>query len=670
MFGLILAAAVAAAPAPVSASEAAEGVTLYPSGVFASANPSSALDMIQRLPGFTFQAGDPVRGFAGAAGNVLVDGQRPTSKAVTLDEVLRRIPAESVVRIELIRGGAPGIDMQGQPVIANVVRSTGAVTEGAVAVQNRVDGEGRLSPRAELLLSQRRGALSVAGGLTAYYEVDIPNFGDGTQVRRTPAGALFESGPLTVNARTRGVQATGEAALTRSTDTFRLNGAASRQQYGYFEMIDVLDAAGRPVFEDRSASELTTDKLEIGGDYERVLGAGLTGRVLALQTLTRERRDGLIDLRNQHTEVGELNKIGESIGRATLTKQDWRGLTLEGGGEAAFNFLDAESTRVSGGTPIILPNANVRIEERRGEGFFKVSWRPGPRLAVEFEQRTEYSRISQSGDTNIVRSFFFPKPRLQATISPDPTRQLRLRLEREIGQLNFRDFAASSAIDAGTTNVGNAALEPQRAWVVEAALEQRFWGRGAVVLTYTHSELERVADLIPVNGAFDAPGNIGNGTRDDLALSIAIPLQRLGVPGGLIRGTGTWRRSKVTDPVTGQSRGISGLRPFEGDFHFTQDLPSLRSSWGIDYLPLWRETFYRINEVRTNVKGDFLTVYWEWRPRRDLTVRADATNFTDRSRFRNRTQYAGSRGAGVVSYAERRAWDSGPLYTLRVRKAL
>lgn len=665
MIGIVLAAALASAPPP----DAASGVSVYPAAFFSSANPSNALDMLQRLPGFTFQGGDAVRGFAGSAGNVLIDGQRPTSKSVSLDEALRRIPAESVARIELIRGGAEGVDMQGQPVVANVIRSTAAVTDGAVAMLGRVDNEGRIGPRAELVLSQRRGGLSMGFGLSAYDDVDIPTFGDGTQVRRNPAGGIFESGPLTINARVKGVQATGEASLALSADTIRLTGAVGRQTYDYFERIDVLNGPGTPIFEDSSLSEQLTDRLELGGDYERVLGRGLKGRVLALQTLTHERRDGDVRLRALPSTVGESNWQGESIARATLTQERGRGLTLEGGGEVAFNFLDAESTRTAGGLPVILPNANVRVEERRAEGFAKASWRPSAKVSIEFETRTELSRIGQTGDTNASRTFFFPKPRVQTTWSSSPNRQLRLRLEREIGQLNFRDFAASSAIDAGTVNAGNANLQPQRAWVAEAALEQRFWGRGALVLTLTHAELEHVVDLIPIAGAFDAPGNIGDGVRDDFALSITLPLQQFGIPGGLIRGTGTWRWSQVTDPVTGAERGISGLRPFEGDFHFSQDLPSLKSSWGVDYLPLWRETFYRINEVRTNVKGDFFSAYWEWRPRPDTTIRAEATNITDRSRFRNRTQYLGVRTAGVVAYNERRAWDSGALYSVRVRKA-
>ncbi|MCU0890524.1 MAG: TonB-dependent receptor plug domain-containing protein [Sandarakinorhabdus sp.] len=67
--------------------------------------------MLARLPGFTFDPGEAVRGFGGAAGNVLVDGQRPSAKSDTLESQLRRIPASSVDKIEIIRGGAGQVDM-------------------------------------------------------------------------------------------------------------------------------------------------------------------------------------------------------------------------------------------------------------------------------------------------------------------------------------------------------------------------------------------------------------------------------------------------------------------------------------------------------------------------------------------------------------------------------
>jgi len=70
----------------------------------------------------------------GAAGNVLVDGKRPSSKSDSIDQILQRIPMSQVERVDVIRGGAPGIDMQGKTVLANVVRKKGGGLKGLAAV--------------------------------------------------------------------------------------------------------------------------------------------------------------------------------------------------------------------------------------------------------------------------------------------------------------------------------------------------------------------------------------------------------------------------------------------------------------------------------------------------------------------------------------------------------
>src|SRR5437763_1821230 len=97
-----------AADAP-SPAEASAGVISYPAAFFAPMAPNTAYDMVQRIPGFSFDDGSSVRGFAGAAGNVLIDGQRPASKTDDLVSVLTRLPFAQVERIDLIRGAQTGI---------------------------------------------------------------------------------------------------------------------------------------------------------------------------------------------------------------------------------------------------------------------------------------------------------------------------------------------------------------------------------------------------------------------------------------------------------------------------------------------------------------------------------------------------------------------------------
>src|SRR5262245_20133113 len=118
---LHLLAQTAGAAVPVAEAPPQQGVTSYGPEFFAAQQPSTAADMLQRIPGFSLDNGASVRGFEGAAGNVLIDGQRPASKSDSLQDILFRIPANKVERIDIIRGGAPGIDMQGKTVLANVI---------------------------------------------------------------------------------------------------------------------------------------------------------------------------------------------------------------------------------------------------------------------------------------------------------------------------------------------------------------------------------------------------------------------------------------------------------------------------------------------------------------------------------------------------------------------
>ncbi len=83
---------------------------------------------MNQVPGFSIQEGDNVRGFGGAAGNVLINGERPSTKT-GLNALLQRTPAAAVVRIELVTGQSASLDMRGQTKIVNIVLRENAAVE-------------------------------------------------------------------------------------------------------------------------------------------------------------------------------------------------------------------------------------------------------------------------------------------------------------------------------------------------------------------------------------------------------------------------------------------------------------------------------------------------------------------------------------------------------------
>ncbi|MDP1873225.1 TonB-dependent siderophore receptor [Phenylobacterium sp.] len=659
-----------AEPAPAPDPErppAEQGVISYPPSAFAEAAPDTAYDMVLRLPGFAFDKGAVVRGLAGSGGNVLIDGQPPVSKNDALDELLKRIPASAVARIELIRGGAPGVDMQGRSVIANVVRARTGGAQGAVMSSVHFINDGRVltSLRAE---GQAEWAGRRFEGSLVYGKGPDDTLGDGPRIRFGPNGeVLIES---VVDGDAGGLRAwtTGAMESPLAGGRLRVNGAYMRTPASG-EITDRLTGGGKE-YEYYTNVRL---QRELGGRYSRSLGARTTLEAVAFQQWNDVETRADFEAPGLRRDFDLDKAVTETVGRVTLRRPLSPTLSLEFGGEGALNRLESHTAFTLNGRAVPIPAAQVQVEETRSEAFGTVTWRGGPGLTLEGGIRHETSSIASTGDVTLEKSLAFTKPRLSLAWSAGGGRQLRLRLEREVGQLNFDDFvASSSAVSTGAVLAGNPDLRPQQAWVSEAAFEQRFEGGTVLVATLRASDLTDVIDRAPIFvrgvAVADAPGNLGDGIRREAIINLTLPLDRLGVRGGQLRGQGTWRRTEVDDPLTGQPREISGLRPVEWEAHFTQDLPALRTNWGVDVLGGYRERYFRLSEVETRKVGTWVVVFAEYKPRRDVILRLELQNLGERNVQRIREIYVGPRSDGRLAYVDVRDLEYGRAVFVRLRK--
>jgi outer membrane receptor protein involved in Fe transport len=666
---LMAAAAVLAAGPAASAAEPATGVLSYPPSFFAEVGPTTALDMVMRLPGFSFDKGVVVRGLEGSGGNVLIDSQVPVSKNDTLDEILKRIPAGSVARIDVIRGGAPGVDMQGRSVVANVVRKSAAGFHGAASTTAQFIYDNRVltGMRAE---GQWRWDGRLVELSMVYGKGPDDQLGDGPRVRVSPAGtALIRS---RVDADAQGLRQWLIGAYETPLDGGRLRVNAAYLSNPY--SAEITDRLSTPV--GRDYEYITQDRLqaELGGRYVRAFGPTSVEAVAFQQWNNNDTKDRFTTaVVNRDFELDK--KVTESVGRLMLRRRQSQVLTLEGFVEGALNALDSRTSFVQNGVRVRLPAANVRVEEKRVQVSGQAILKATPNLTAEAQLRQESSTISSAGDVVLEKTLGFTKPRFALTWSPDPADQLRFRVEREVSQLNFDDFvASSSSVSTGALLAGNPDLSPQQAWVVEVAAERRFWNSGAAILTLRHYQLTDVIDraVFIVAGAApaDAPGNIGDGTKDEITASIAIPLDRLGLASAQLKGQSTWRRSQVTDPVTRLKREISNLHPVDWEAHYTQDLPRLKANWGIDVLGGFRERAFRLTEIETKKLGTWVVLFVETKPRPDLILRAEFQNLGARDVKRIREVYAGPRNVAGLAYVDDRDLEFGQMLLLRLRKIL
>jgi outer membrane receptor protein involved in Fe transport len=646
---------------------AGAGVIRYEAKYFAEFQPTTALDMVRRLPGFAFEPGDTtVRGFAGALGNVLIDGQRPASKALLLEDVLRRIPVSGVASIEVIRGGAPGINMQGQSVVANVVRLSGDMSTHAGEVTGLFATKHDPGIGLRLESASNIDRLALNGTLNFRDEQQYGNSGSGELIRRNADRELILASGFETDWSQRQFQANGGAEYQGDAGLLRVNLGGTTQHTKQYDILTPRTDAPQTI-DAHVATDIELDQAEAGVDYEHTFDSALTGRMLLLQTLERKviTADAIDTLMLQSSK-DEATR-GESILRSSATYRASPDVMIEGGLEGAYNFLDVDASLSRNGAPVELPAGTVKIEEKRGEAFVDLRWKILPRLASDIGIRYETSTISQSGDSDARRTLSYPKPRLMLTLDLENDLQLRGRIERTVSQLEFRDFASQASLDAGTISGGNAELRPENAWEYEGAIEKRFWGSGAIVLSYTHAIVSDVVDLVPVAG-FDTPGNLGSGTRETLALGLSLPLDRLGVSGMQLRFNGDWNWSQVDDPVTNESRRITKHAPVGGDVLITKEFPALASTLTLENSYSKRETYYRISEIRTDHWDHFLRLYWDWTPKADTVIRLMFNNFTGRPKSRWRTVYDGSRASGSILYHEDRHVDALRFIQLQVRK--
>lgn len=636
----------------------------YEPDFFAPFSPRTALDMVSRVPGFALSEGEERRGFAGAQSNVLIDGEPPTSKAQEIDDILARIPASDVVRIELLRGAGSNAS-SAQGVRVNVVRRPGG-GEGVWELSVERADDGRVSPNGEAAWSGQRGAVEY--GLATSLEVSrFPVRGARTDLDAT--GALDQARVERVPADEREARASGEASLPFARGALALNAQLSRWEWDEREQSAAFDALGRPDGAIAGVLEERETLSELGGAWRREVGAWraelggvVTRRSYESEEDTIERdASGALDEAARQTQRLES---GETILRGALRRsvtENWR---VEFAAEAALNTLEQRLTLTEddggGPAPVILPSANVRVEEQRAEASFMLAGALAPRWTLEAGASVEASRLTQSGDTNQDSELTYWKPSLQIARAFGARNQARLRFYRDVGQLDFEDFVSAADITSSVVNAGNPDLRPETSWRFEAAGDWRFGEDGAFGLTLYRWAIEDALDIVPVGppgDQFDAPGNIGDATAYGARVTLALPLPL----DAALRFDGTLQTSEATDLLTGEKRSISEFDESVLTIEFRQDIANF--AWGIDYERETEAASYRLDQIERERDADDLSLWVETTALGGVKLRAWGGNLSDSAERRDRRMFDPDR-LGAFDGSDHRARREGPTFGL------
>ena len=649
------------------------GRVIFRPPFFDQFNPITALDMVRRVPGFSIDGGSNVRGFGGAAGNVLIDGQRPSTKSASIRDLLDRIGATSVERVELIRGGTGGLDVGGQAVVVNVVRKP---NEGGRdpspwefgLIKRRPDGG--LRPNGEITFSGQRGETKYTFGLDLFTfsnafeaEENLIRF-DGDDELRLRDGT-FREHDISVNSRLEHSFANGDTAR------FNFEGGYLRFRDDTRERRFLAGGIEDLVFFTFPLEEIS---FEVGGDYEHAFSDKFGVKVIGLISREFESSESGFEFLPQ---IGENdNSIflsdqteGEIVGRAEFDWSGWKRHTIQFGTEIAQNFIDSEAQLLELNdagelAEVEINGANTRVTELRSETFINDSWQVSPKLTIDAGFALEVSRIAQSGDNANSRLFVYPKPSLTFTYNIDPKTQLRLSGERRVNQLSFGQFVSSVNFDDEDVDFGNPDLQPQRTWALRSSIEKRFGKVGVVEVTGFLDLIQDVEDLLPIGGIVEVPGNIGDGQVYGVSLDMTLPFDWIGLKNSQLESNLTLRDSSVTDPVTGLDRELSFVSNYFYGIDFRQDFVKQKFSWGFGINNNGPRSQFGLDEISDFRNTPDIRAFIETTQIKGLKVRFDYNDITNSIFTRARTVFDGSRALNVPLFQEIRDSQNGGAYRL------
>ena len=596
---------------PIAHAQEAD-VVAYPAERYADIAPQTALDMVRRTPGFTLLEGnEDVRGFGATAGNVLIDGVRPTAKAGVID-ALSRIPASQVVRIEVIRNAATA-EAQGQTLVANVVRARTA-TSGAWSFELERNANGVIYPRAEATYSSTFGGWETSVRANAFWE-EFPF--RTLRLNRDPQGVLVSTTEVDLPSTLSEAYIGGDARTSLAGGVLTLNARLGRYSYTYDQPGQTY--LGRLPDGSPDQTQLTSfdeEKwiVEMGADYARQFGdwTWKTLGVLNLESGEENQSDarflpsGSLVSRTVADGTGRPLEI---VGRTTLSGPLSGQLRLEAGGELAFNRLDSDFALAvdngSGLTPVVLPSASVTVEELRAEAFRNLVWTLSEQWTVEGGLEVETSEISVDGDAADAQRFTFTKPSLALVWRPTPSLQVRLGAKHSVGQLDFSDFAASAQLDDGTSSAGNPDLGPDQTTRYSAAVDFRGPGDLAFNVELFHEDRADVLEQVLLPSGAPGVANAGDATYRGLKASLTLPLDTV-LAGARLKVNGETVETRFDDPLTGVRRPLSNVWTPDVSVEFRHDPPGVSFAWGLTWEAAESGETYLVNEInRENEQAEF-----------------------------------------------------------------
>lgn len=640
---------------------------------FARFSPTTALDMVRQIPGFSIEEAENRRGLGQGGANVLINGERISGKSNDAITALGRISASNVTRIE-VRDAAtldiPGLSGQ----VVNVIAESDALT-----------GSFSWSPQfraynTDPLLT--RGEISISGGLGAFdYTLSLSNDDNTFRSGNDGIELVYDADGNVIDRRYE--VATFDGDYPKIAGSLRYDGPgssvgnlnASYAQYIFRGREDSDRSFPGMVDRFRRFREREDEwNYEIGGDYEFALGPGrfkLIGlrrfeRSPLVQSVITDFEDGSPSIGTRFERVGDES---ETILRGEYGWQmggDWQ-FALEG----ARNTLDIES-RLFQLAPdgdfdeIPLPGGSAFVAENRYEANLTYGRPLAEGLTFQASIGGEYSKLSQEGAGGLTRTFYRPKGFLNLAWEVEEGFDIRARVEREVGQLDFFDFVASVNVSTDNQNASNPNLVPPQSWNFEIEATKALGPWGSITGRLYYEAVTDIVDQIPLSPTAEAPGNIDSARRYGIEWNGTINFDPIGWRGAKLDFEVDWQRTRLDDPLTGLSRPISEEKETFIYANLRHDIPGTDIAYGFEFERYRQSPGFRLNEFSQFVTGPaFVGAYVEHKDIFGLRVRGSVFNLIDAHDDFYREAYVDRRD-GPIAFIEDRHRRIGPIFTISI----
>jgi len=631
--------------------------------------PRNALDMLNRVPGFAIQRGDQGRGFGQANTNVLVNGQRFSSKSQNVFDQLRRVTASNVERIEIVDGSTlelPGLSGQ----VANVITSGEAVSGSfeyltvhrpKYAEPGWFGGEVSVSGTTSQLEWNAAYNHGLGRGAGAGPGVITDQFGDVTELR--DIYSHFEGDFPSLSSSLKWY---GPGSLIAN-----LNVEYSRDYTSFSNDEERNLIAGVDRFRDFDNRSRGSD-YEISADVEFDFGPGQL-KLIGLESFEENdfRADSKLIFEDDRATTGDRfarqSESGERIARAEY-RWDMLGGNWEIDLEAAYNRLDQTSQLfnldIAGDlVEVPLTNSAGEVTEDRYEFILSHGRTLPGGITMQLGIGGEKSELAQTGPSGLTRNFWRPKGSLALAWTPKEGLDLSLNIARKVDQLSFGQFLANVDLQFQNANAGNAQLKPTLSWETTLQIQQDLNDWGSTTFELFTRNFDDYIEIIPLPGGGESQGNIDSAKRYGLDWTSTINLDPAGWNGARVDVEFTYERSSIRDPLTGIDRYFSRHFDREWDISLRHDIAGTEWAWGIGAQYNHVQPSYRLSQVSLSYEGPTYSYgFIEHKNVFGLTASLNVFNLTDGRSIFERTVYDGPRDSSAVLFNEAQDLSVQPIF--------